>query len=237
MNVLVNENSLQDIADAIREKNGTEATYKPSEMGEAILCLSDELLNYVDCFDFRNYKHEKLNIQSASAKAYNTEIIRNTTLGFLRGNTFIKECIALFPNAKLGRYAFYGCSNIIYIKVDVSNMKDDEQYTAYNNMFCYCEKLETIDALLDGSNCGFSDFTFDYCNNLKNVRFVSLSIKSDISFAHSSLLSDESIQSIIEGLADLTGQATKTITFHTGVKAKLTEEQIATITSKNWTLA
>lgn len=34
--VLVNESSLVDIADAIREKNGTEDTYKPSEMGDAV---------------------------------------------------------------------------------------------------------------------------------------------------------------------------------------------------------
>lgn len=38
-NVFVEETSLQDIADAIREKNGTETTYKPSEMGTAIRAL------------------------------------------------------------------------------------------------------------------------------------------------------------------------------------------------------
>lgn len=35
-NVLVNDTSLADIADAIREKNGTAETYKPAEMGAAI---------------------------------------------------------------------------------------------------------------------------------------------------------------------------------------------------------
>ena len=35
-NVLVNEQSLSDIAAAIREKNGEEATYKPGEMAAAI---------------------------------------------------------------------------------------------------------------------------------------------------------------------------------------------------------
>lgn len=37
--VLVNEASLQDIADAIREKNGTEEIYLPSEMAPAIMAL------------------------------------------------------------------------------------------------------------------------------------------------------------------------------------------------------
>lgn len=35
-NVLVESNSLQDIADAIRTKNGTQNTYKPSQMADAI---------------------------------------------------------------------------------------------------------------------------------------------------------------------------------------------------------
>lgn len=38
--VLVQDSSLQDIANAIREKNGTETTYKPSEMGDAVREIS-----------------------------------------------------------------------------------------------------------------------------------------------------------------------------------------------------
>lgn len=37
--VLVSNSSLQDIASAIREKNGTQETYKPSEMGDAIRAI------------------------------------------------------------------------------------------------------------------------------------------------------------------------------------------------------
>ena len=39
-NVLVNENSLSDIADAIRAKNGSQSTYKPSQMADAISAIS-----------------------------------------------------------------------------------------------------------------------------------------------------------------------------------------------------
>lgn len=237
MNVLVNENSLQDIADAIREKNGTEATYKPSEMGEAIRGITD-FTNYADSFDFRNFKSEELNIYSENAKSYSIGVVMSGNAdGFLKSNKFIKKCVAIFPKATFARHAFNGCTEIIYIKVDFSSMLDSGAVTAYNNTFSNCPKLETIDAIIDGTNCSFEDGTFSYCNNLKNVRFVPLSIKSNTSFMHSASLSDESIQSIIEGLADLTGQATKTLTLHADVKAKLTEEQIATITSKNWTLA
>lgn len=45
-NVLVEEQYLSDIADAIRSKNGSATTYKPYEMDEAILALSGGGLSY-----------------------------------------------------------------------------------------------------------------------------------------------------------------------------------------------
>ena len=68
-----------------------------------------------------------------------------------------------------------------------------------------------------------------------HIKFVEKSIKASIAFAQSSLLSDESIQSIIDGLA--TVETAQTLTLHADVKAKLTDEQIAQITIKNWSLA
>ena len=49
-------------------------------------------------------------------------------------------------------------------------------------------------------------------------------------------LTPETIQSIIDGMADLTGATAQTLTFHKDVGAKLTDAQKATITAKNWTL-
>lgn len=72
--------------------------------------------------------------------------------------------------------------------------------------------------------------------SLKHIEIVGV-INETFNVRWSPLLSDASVQNIIDVLADLTGQTAKVITFHADVKAKLTEEQIATITSKNWTLA
>lgn len=76
---------------------------------------------------------------------------------------------------------------------------------------------------------------FYICSKLREVRFgkdaIWESFKIDVR-----LLSDASIQSVIDGLMDMTGQTAQTITFHAAVGAKLTEEQKATITAKNWTL-
>lgn len=57
--VLVNESSLTDIADAIREKNGTEETYKPSEMGDAVRAIESggesSCLFYLSEYDEEGY--------------------------------------------------------------------------------------------------------------------------------------------------------------------------------------
>ncbi len=77
---------------------------------------------------------------------------------------------------------------------------------------------------------------FTACEALTTISFVPGCIHVSIGFQYSDKLSDASIQSIIDGLADLTGATAQTLTFHATVGAKLTEAQKATITAKNWTL-
>lgn len=95
---------------------------------------------------------------------------------------------------------------------------------------------------IEGNPLDFSSATqiggvFSYCGNIECFRIVAGSIKANISFDTNAYLDDITIQSIIDGLADLTGGTAKTVALQKNVKAKLTEEQIASITSKNWTLA
>ena len=80
------------------------------------------------------------------------------------------------------------------------------------------------------------DRTFVNATNLESITFEGV-ISKNIGFPSSSKLSNASIQSIIDHLADLTGGTTQTLTFHKTVGNKLTDTQKATITAKNWTLA
>ena len=126
---------------------------------------------------------------------------------------------------------FYGCESLTTIpQIDTS------KGTNFGNMFYNCRALTTIPQI-DVSKATNVSSIFSGCISLENITFVAECIKLSISFVHSSLLTDESIQSIIDGLADLTGQTAQTITFHSTVKNKLTEEQIASATSKNWNIA
>lgn len=128
-------------------------------------------------------------------------------------------------------YMFYGCENL-----SKTPPLDTSKGKSFFYMFGYCKNLKTI-SQLDLSNATSNTYIFDGCYALENISFVAESIKISIKFLENPKLTDESIQSIIDGLADLTGQKAQTITFHKTVKNKLTEEQIASATSKNWNIA
>lgn len=78
---------------------------------------------------------------------------------------------------------------------------------------------------------------FNKCYALQEVGFKAQTLSLSLSFGNSSKLSDESIQSIVDALADMTEQTSPTLTLHATVGAKLTDEQKAAATAKNWTLA
>lgn len=123
-------------------------------------------------------------------------------------------------------------------EIDLSGIKN-VVYSDISYMFQRRGRLKRIIGSIDCSGCSaknrFSS-SFDLCGVLEEVRFKESSISYPLSFAQSSLLSYESIQSIIEGLADLTGLETQTITFHSDVVTKLTDEQTLQITNKNWNI-
>ncbi len=125
---------------------------------------------------------------------------------------------------------FYGSSVVI---IDLTDFILN--YTSFAQAFRDCINLISILGKMDISSSTNTLHAFLNCKNLVDVEFKEGSIPVSISFLYSPLLSFASIQSIIDGLAPV--ETAQTLTLHTDVKAKLTEEQIATITSKNWTLA
>lgn len=128
-------------------------------------------------------------------------------------------------------YIFYQNNAITDTKVDI----DVSQCTECNYMFAYCSALVTIRKIISGETTKLYN-AFAGCSALVNVTFEGI-INTELSFKSSSKLSSSSVQSIIDCLADLTGGTVQTLTLHATVKANLTQDQLATITGKNWTLA
>lgn len=108
--------------------------------------------------------------------------------------------------------------------------------THFGSMFIYSSSIEEIGEM-DISNAVDVTYMFLSCSGLKRISFVPGCIKLSLNFAQSSLLDDASIQSIIDGLADLTGKTAQTLTLHATVGGKLTQAQKDAATAKNWTLA
>ena len=92
--------------------------------------------------------------------------------------------------------------------------------------------IETIEEPLDISKVTNTTNTFA-CDNLREIRFVSETIKISLDFSRCAKLSAQSIQSIIDGLATVT--TAQTLTLNSAII--LTDAQKASITAKGWTLA
>lgn len=103
------------------------------------------------------------------------------------------------------------------------------------NSFRYCYFLERIELLNIRKDCTYGE-TFTQCPKLVEFRCTG-TIGNNFGFLQSSLLSNESVQNVIDCLVDLTGETAKKLFFHTNVILRLTDEQITQITDKNWQIA
>lgn len=173
----------------------------------------------------------------------------------------IVDCSGIIEGKTL-RYAFYGCSCIE--EINFINMPDfavsvDSMFSLAPNIIpdklkkiSFSPKLNALNVTLLFNGRGsleeiigeldFSKITsanvqnkpFYGCTSLVEIRFTKESIKYNLSFTQSSQLSDESIQSILDGLA--TVSSTQTLALNSAVYAKLTEEQKQSATDKGWTI-
>ena len=238
-NVLVNEASLQAIADAIRVKNGSTEKYLPSEMPSAIEGIQsggEDLMQYVAKVGFKDATFPEgyelvVNVPNLGVNSSTNAFTDSVTFGNTKGVKKIK-LIGNPKNALLNMSQMFISSSVEVIDFTefpvISN-------TTFTSAFNSCAQLESIFGKMDMSNCTSATSAFMNCKSLKDIEFKENSIGAQFNFVHSSLLSDTSIQNIIDALKPL--EEAKTISFHADVKAKLTEAQISQITSKNWTLA
>ena len=127
--------------------------------------------------------------------------------------------------------AFSRCSDLKFLDLSEFNTT----FGPSTDVFYSCSKLEEIRGEIENTTTNWT-LWFASCVKLREVRFKANSIKGAFTIAQSPLLSAESIQSIVVGLADMTGGTSYKLTLHADVKAKLTEEQLATIAAKNWTM-
>lgn len=196
---------LTAIGNAIREKTGTTNLIPLADMPQAILNIAGG-----GGASEGNYK-EAFNALS-TASFMNSDIER---IDFYIANPFTSHN-NVFRNTK----------KLKYVKGVNMSKSTALRYTFSGSA------IETIEEPLDFSQVSDTLNTFA-CDNLREIRFVSSTIKISLNFSRCSKLSAQSVQSIIDGLATVT--TAQTLTLNSAIV--LTDAQKASITAKGWTLA
>ena len=127
------------------------------------------------------------------------------------------------------QFTFQQCPNLEVI----DGVSFPTPLTYISGAFANCAKLRKIQTLPISENATTLEFT-----NIPALEEISFSgvIPANISFAQSANLNGDSVESILDHLADLTAKPAKTLTLHATVGGKLTDAQKASVTAKNWTL-
>ena len=174
---LYNDTAVQDIADAIREKNGEPATtkYKIAEMGDAIRAIPSG--------------GEKIEVKDASYMFYNGARLENKddfkfTTSYVKSmfqncNTAPEEDILsilentdnTFINVTDTSYMFYYCKNLKDININFSS--NPNSLKNLNNMFSGCSNLENVSFgnLFTAPKAENVSFMFNDCPKIQNFDF------------------------------------------------------------------
>ena len=175
---------------------------------------------FAGCYSLRDFKY------SGNFSA------TNSISGLFQQCTNLSGDISInAPNATTANSAFYLCKNINSITLTTAPL------TIYGQIFLNATKLQSVYNLNLGetSEAQYQPF---YCSNLTNITFADGSIiNSSTSFSACTKLTVGSILNILNILKDLTGSTSATLTLGAKNLAKLTDEQKAIATNKNWVLA
>ena len=104
-----------------------------------------------------------------------------------------------------------------------------------NQAFYDCRGLKTIS--IPNSTKEFGDRAFGLCSALENVVLESGFNATGLDLSASTLYSVNTLVTMLNALANRTGQVPYTLTLGSTNLAKLSNEQLAIATEKNWTLA
>lgn len=130
---------------------------------------------------------------------------------------------------------FYTTGSNIQTPVTLNIIGSTSKIKDFGLWLCRRSGIETINGELDFSNCTQLDRPFIYCETLKNITIVSGSIHCDFDISSTAVLTNESVQSIVDGLADITGSATHTVKFN--ANQLITQAQSDMVSAKGWALS
>lgn len=185
---------------------------------------------FLNCFNLRRINKDNV-----------VDCSNNTNFSNVFCNCYMLEDISLINiDADKGlnwNRAFRIDASIEYFELKNISFSPKLTGYSYQYMFYNQQYLENINGEMDFTKISATTGTnlmFYACNSLKEVRFTEESLKYDLQMAQSESLSLESLQSIIDGLGNVT--TTRTLSLNSTAYNKLTEEQKQSATDKGWTI-
>ena len=169
------------------------------------------------------------------SQCYNLEeVTLPSTIKVINAYTFYKnynlKTINIPDNLiRIETGAFFQCNSLTNI-----TLPSGVQYLR-NQAFYNCSGLTGV--TIPNSVISFGTDAFSKCSNLENVVLESGFNASDLDLSASTLYSVNTLVAMLNALANRTGQVPYTLTLGSTNLAKLSNEQLAIATEKNWTLA
>lgn len=244
-----------NIAAAIREKTGKATTYKPEEIPAGV----------VEVYEVgKQAEHEEFWSNVLSGTAWDCKFYGPTwTDKTFRPTVDVKPVGSAYSMFYLSMITdlvktledagvtldtsgitsrvdnmFAWCTNLTTVPyLDVRNANFGT--ATLTGLFDYCSKLHTVKGLHLSESTTFSTSTFGRCSALENLTIYGTIGQNGLYLAYSNKLTHDSLMSVINALADKTGDTSKnwTVTLGTTNLAKLTDAEKAIATQKGWTLA
>jgi hypothetical protein len=206
------------------ENNITQLTNQNNSLQEENLQLETENTNLVANVSTLQTQNESLSAEVGSLQSKVTSLETNVINLIERDAT---EFAIPYGCTQIGHSAFRGCKLESIVIPNSVTFIDDYAFNSCN-VLKYLNLPNSIRSTGYLALVGCTSLEFVTLENGFNCR---LNISSSTKF------SAETLVAMFEALADLTGQEAKTLTIGSTNLAKLTEEQIAIATNKNWTLA
>lgn len=171
-----------------------------------------------------------VNAYTNNLGSVNGGIFKDTELPY----EFTVDFSSLKNNCSIERL-FSTTQGFIYTPVIINFIGDTSKLNNYNLVFLRRPGIEEINGVLDFSNSTKNDRPFLDCSKLKKITIAKNSIHTNFDISSTAVLSNESVQSVVDGLADITGSASYTVTFN--AKQPITRAQADSISAKGWTLS
>lgn len=247
------ESNIASIADAIREKTGTETKYKTSEMYAGISEVyeagkKDEYDMFWDAF-------QKNGTRTAYAYAfageswfdnsfrpkYDIRPIGNATT-LLRGLRITEDLPVVLERqgieldtSKATNLEYFFQSSSVGVPIGLGTVNCTSLITRLTSSFSH-PNLRQVKLIINDAVIFYS--TFNNATNLVDLELEGTLGTDGLSLSNSKKLTHDSLMSVINALKDYSGTSTtRTVTLGSDNLAKLTDAEKKIATDKGWTLA